>query len=130
MKTILYKSLILLFLLIDLTLGAQNSQDIMANELGLSNYSICYAKINNYDSIPFLEVDSLETTLISEELVFALDLDFDNTILEIREGVFIEFTFSLVPACINNLEYSELVIMPLISLSKKMGIEFYGIINR
>jgi hypothetical protein len=130
MKTILYSSFIFLLLLIDTTLGAQNSQDKMVNEISQSNYSICYAKINKYDSIPFLEVDGLENNLISEELVFALDLDIDNSIIEIEEGVFIEFTFSLVPACINNLEYSELLMMPLISISKQMGIEFYGIVNR
>lgn len=130
MKTILYSLLILLLILTDLRLDAQNLQDKMANEISQSNYSICYAKINKYDSIPFLKVDNIENNLISEELVFALDLEFVSSIIEIDEGVFIEFTFSLIPTYINNLEYSELLMMPLTSISKQMGIEFYGIINR
>ena len=129
MKTILYSS-VLFFFLFSKSLDAQSLQDKMVNKISQSDYTICYAKINNYDSIPFLEVVGLENNLISEELVFALDLDFDNSIVEIEEGIFIEFTYSIVPTYINNLEYSELVITPLISLSKQMGIDFYGIIGK
>jgi len=130
MKTILYSSFILLLLLIDTTLGAQNVQHGTLNEYSRMNYSICYAKVNEIDSIPFLAVDGLKNNLISEELVFALDLDFDHSIIEIEEGVFIEFTISLEPAYINNIEFDELQIMPLLLISRQMGIEFYGMVDR
>lgn len=130
MKTILYSSFVLLLFLINSTLHAQNAQDKMVNNIYQSDFAICYAKINNYDSIPFLEVEGQENNLISEELVFALDIAFDNAIIEIEEGVFIQFTYSIEPVNTNKAIYEELLVMPLHYISKQMGIEFYGIINR
>jgi len=57
MKTLFKYSNILIQLLINLTLDARNSQDKMVNKMCQSDYPICYAMINNYDSIPYLEVD-------------------------------------------------------------------------
>jgi len=129
MKTILYNLFIFFLLHINITLDAQNSQERMVNEICQSNYSICYAKINKYDSIPFLEVEGLENNLISEELVFALDLDIDNSIIEIEEGVFIEYTYSIELVDTDKAIYEELLVMPLLSISKQLGIDFYGIIG-
>ncbi len=129
MKTILYSS-VLFFFLFSKSLDAQNSQDKMVNKICQSDYTICYAMINNYDSIPFLEVDGLENNFISEELVFALDLAIDESIIEIEEGVFIEYAYSTELVDTDKAVYEELFVLPLLSLSKQMGIEFYGLISR
>jgi hypothetical protein len=127
MKAFYSSSLILLLLFIEISLSAQ--ENIM-NEISLSNYSICYANINDTDSIPFLKVEGLATNLISEELVFALDLEIDNSIDEIEEEIFVEVSYSNEAVNINDIEYNELMIMPLLSLSLQMGIEFYGVISK
>jgi hypothetical protein len=130
MKANLYRLLFLIVLMLSKALSAQESGGNMMNELSQANYSICYAKINEIDSIPFLLVDDVATNLISEELVFALDLNIDLAIEEIEEETFIETSYNNNLVYINNVDYNELMIIPLYSISQQMGIEFYGIISK
>ena len=128
MKTLIICQLFISLLVLTSPLFGQEPTKSMMNEIGQSEYSVCYAKINEIDSIPFLKVVGIENNIISEELVFGLDLDFCSSIQEIEEAVFVEFTYSIDPVHIANAEYNNLTMLPLLSLSKQLGIEFYGII--
>jgi hypothetical protein len=129
MKSIIFGSIFILILFIDTNLLGQESKESLLNKISHSNYSICYARINKIDSIPFLKVDSPATNLISEELVFAFDFEIDNTIEEIEEEKFIEYSFCNEVVNIKDIELSEMIIVPLSGISNEMGIEFYGVVS-
>lgn len=127
MKTsILQITLSLLMLLNVANVYSQVLGQTGACEYDSEDLEIAYISVQGIDSIPVLLVKECKDYLFSEEFVLFYDLDFDNIIEEIEEGVFIGYSLFN-----NSPSQNEkcFILSPFTNITTGLNVIFYAIID-
>ena len=123
----LYRIIALLAIFNTTAICSQTPIQLKAIELNRDEFAIAYISCQNIDSIPVLVVNECTDYLFSEEFAFSYDFDFENEIIELKEGIFIEY--SLMKREDSKKDKKCFILTPFSQLSEEQGLIFYAIVD-